>query len=333
MLDELKKQFGSVKILVALLTIAVAIYLFQVAWQVLGLFSDAIIILFSAWVISCILEPSVNKLSQFTKLSRGYAAGIIYVIFFSLVVISIMLFIPAISTQFQMLLKILPKYLSYSPEFVSKLSSTGLSYLEGSLPILPSIAGFMFYLFLVLIISFYLIVDKDRFEKELYNLMPKSWHEHARFTQDLIDTTFGSFIRVQLLFGLIAGVATWIVLRIIGVDFAASTAIIAGALTTIPLVGPVLGIIPPVAIAFFGDPTKGIIVFLALFIFQQILFNIIGPRLLGKAFKMHPIIVLLSFIVGYRIFGPLGAIFAVPVLGILLVIIHRLGLHFITGEK
>lgn len=333
MLDELKKQFGSVKILITLLTIAVAIYLFQIAWQVLGLFSDALIILFSAWVISCILEPLVDKLSRFTKLSRGFAAGIIYVIFFSLVVLSIVLFIPAITSQFQHLLKILPTYLSYSPEFVSRLTSTGISYLEGSLTFLPSIAGFMFYLFLVLIISFYLIVDKDRFEREMYNLMPKSWHEHARFTQTTIDTTFGSFIRVQLLFGLIAGLATWLVLRIMGIDFAASTAVIAGALTTIPLVGAVFGIIPPVAMAFFADPTKGIIVFLSLFIFQQILFNIVGPRLMGKAFKMHPIIVLLSFIVGYRIFGSLGAVFAVPVLGILIVVLHRLGRHFLIGDR
>lgn len=333
MLDELKRQFGSVKILVALLTIAVAIYLFQIAWQILGLFSDAIIILFSAWVISCILEPTVNKLSRLTKVPKWGAASIVYTVFFSLVVLSIVLFIPAISTQMQTLTKTLPKYLNASPEFINRLSNTGISYLEGSLPILPSVAGFIFYLFLILIISFYLVVDKARFERELYNITPKSWHEHMKFTLNLVDTTFGSFLRVQLLFGLIAGIATWVVLRIMNVDFAASTAVIAGALTTIPLVGPVLGIIPPVAIAFFGDSTKGVIVFLSLLVMQQILFNIVGPRILGKTFKMHPIVVLLSFIVGYRIFGPLGAIFAVPVLGILIVIIHRLSRHFIAGEK
>src|SRR5579872_5296751 len=131
MMDSWKKQLGSTKLLILLLTVAVFIYLLQISWQVLGIFSDAFIILFFAWILSLLLGPSVEKLSAFTKFSRGIAAGIIYALFFGLLTLTIVLFIPAITTQIQTLAKILPHYLNSSPDFVNKLSNDALSYLEG----------------------------------------------------------------------------------------------------------------------------------------------------------------------------------------------------------
>ncbi len=333
MMNEWKKQLGSTQLLILLLTIAVAIYLLQVSWQFLGMFSDAFVILFFAWIISVLFEPSVERVSKWTRLGRGVAAGIIYTAFFGILALTVILFIPAIGAQIATLAKVLPTYLKSSPAFVNTLSTTVLTSLQGSLALLPSVATFLFYVFLVLIISVYLVVDKERFLHEFYNLLPKKWHEHAQFTQELVDKTFGSFLRVQLLVGLIAGIATWIILRLFSVNFAASTAVIAGILTIIPLVGPVLGIIPPVVIAFLVNPTIGLIVFLVLLAFQQVLFNIVIPKILGKAFKLHPIVVLLSFIVGYKILGPIGAIFGVPVLSILVVTLHRLYRHFLQEGK
>lgn len=329
MMDSWKKHVGSTRLLVLLLTIAVAVYLLQISWQILGIFSDAFVILFFAWVFSLLLTPSVERLSSWMHIPRNIAAAIVFTIFFAVLTLTIMLFIPAVSKQIQTFSKVLPSYLNSSPGFVSKISNSALSYLEGSLGFIPSIAGFLFYVFITLIIAVYLVVDKERFSREFYHLLPEKWHEHAKFTQELIDNTFGSYLRVQLLTGLIAGIATWLVLRIVGIDFAASTALIAGILTIIPLLGPVLGIIPPTLIAFLADPTRGLIVFLVLLAFQQVLFNIVVPKMLGKAFKLHPIVVLLSFIVGYKAFGPIGAIFGVPVLSILVVTLHRLSRHFL----
>lgn len=333
MIDSIKKRLGSSSLLITLLTIAVSLYLLQIVWQVLGIFSDAIIAFFSAWVVSFILEPLVEKIKLLTKLPKTAAAGLVYALFFCLLTLTVILFIPAMSHQIQTLGKVLPKYLESYPTFVHQFTNNSVSYIQNSLPFIPSLAQFLFTVFIVLIISFYLVIDKDHLHRELYNLIPKKWHTHAIFFEELVDTTFGSFLRVQLLFGLIAGLATWIVLRIVGIDFAATTAVVAGILTTIPLLGPILGIIPPVFVAFLTDPTRALIVFLILLAMQQVLFNIVGPKLLGNALKLHPIIVLLSFIVGFKIFGPLGAVFAVPVLGIVVVILHRLGRHFLSKEE
>ena len=327
-METIKKQFTSAHLLITLLIIAVGIYLLQILWNVLGLFSDVIVVIFMAWVVSFILEPAVEKLSAVTRMPKLASAFIVYTLCFGLLALLVNLFIPAISKQIVVLGKTLPFYVETAPPFVHKMTDSALNSLENFIVFLPSVASFLFSVFIVLIISFYLVIDKEHIQKEMYKLIPRRWHHHALFTQELIETTFGSFLRVQVITGIIAGIFTWIVLQSINNPFALATALLAGLLTIIPFAGPVLGIIPPVAITFFQDPTQGLIVFVIILIMQQILFNIVVPKLLGNALKLHPIIVILSFIVGYKLFGPLGAVFGVPVLGVLVVILHRLGNHF-----
>ena len=328
-MEQLKKQFTSVNLLVALVIIAVGLYLLQMAWQVLGLFSDVIVVLFSAWLVSFILEPAVDTLTSSTKMPKVASAFVVYTVCFGLLALAVTSFIPAVSKQIQVLGVTLPGYLNTAPAFVHKLIDSTYNYFENSIVFLPSVATFLLSVFIVLIISFYLVIDKDHIQKEIYHLIPRRWHHHARFIQELIETTFGTFLRVQVLTGVIAGILTWEILQIIGNPFALATGIISGLLTIIPFAGPVLGIIPPVAITFFQNPTQGLLVFLIILLMQQILFNIISPKLLGNALKLHPIVVILSFIVGYKVFGALGAVFGVPVLGVLVVVLHRLGNHFI----
>jgi len=330
MLEEIKRQFTSVSILITLLIIAVSIYIFQIAWQLLGNFSDVIIILIIAWLLSFILEPFVDRITHLAKVSKIIAAFIVYILFFGIVAATIFLFIPQVSSQMQSLLQVLPRYLNSSSPLLHRWIALTTSYLDNSLPILSGFAQFFLDLFLVLIISFYFIIDREKINKEFYNLTPKKWHQHMSFIQELIDSTFASFIRVQLVFALLSGIGTWIVLRIFNNDFAASTALLSGILTIIPLVGPVLAIIPPLLIPLLTNTTQAIFIFLALVIMQQIIFNVIGPKLLSRAFKLHPVIVLLSFLIGYKLAGGFGAIFAVPVLGILVVVIHEISHHFIN---
>lgn len=333
MLEEFKKQITSVQILVALLSIAAAIYLFQILWQTLSIFSDIFGMLIFAWVLSFLLEPLVDKLNRFTKMPKVISALVIFAAFFGLLTVVVTLFIPAVASQIDSLQKVLPHYLSSSPIYVRHMADSALSTLNNSFLLIPSVASFLLSLFIALLISFYFVVDKEKINKEFLSLVPKKWHEHVIYVQQLIDTTFGSFLRIQLIFGLIAGVITWALLRLLNVDFAASTAVVSGILTVIPLVGGPIGLIPPVLIAFLADPVKGLIVFLVLLIMQNVLFNIVGPKLLGKALQLHPVIVLLSFFVGYKIAGGIGAIFAVPVLGVLFVITHQLSHHFLAAPS
>ncbi|OGH42218.1 MAG: hypothetical protein A3H79_02415, partial [Candidatus Levybacteria bacterium RIFCSPLOWO2_02_FULL_36_8b] len=331
--EEIKKESSLIRILVIFLIIAVGIYLFQIAWQILGNFSDIIIILISAWLLSFILEPVVDKISSLTHLPRILSTTITYLLISAILAAGIFLFIPIVNSQIQSLTSITPKVLETAPKFIAGWSEQLTKYLNNSISVIASVAQFLFSVFIVLILSFYFIVDKERINKEFFDLTPKKWHKNLEFIENVINSTFASFLRVQVIFGIISGISTWIVLRVLGVDFAATAALLAGVFAIIPLVGPFLAIIPPVFVAFLVNPTIALFIFVIILVIQQIIFNVIGPKLLGKAFKLHPVVILISFLVGAKIAGSVGAIFAIPVIGIAAIVIRKLGHHFLISNK
>ncbi|MDP2649685.1 MAG: AI-2E family transporter [bacterium] len=331
--EDIKKELNLIKILIVLLIAAVGIYLLGILWQLLSSISDIIVIIILAWLLSFILEPLVEKIAKFTHLSKAWSTLITYVVFALIFSTGIFLLIPIILSQIDSLMMVLPKYLESAPKFVNSWFATLLPVFSNSLIVLPSVAQFFFSSFLILIVSFYLIADNDRITAEVYYLAPASWHERLKYIQKVIDKTFASFLRVQLLFGIFSAVATWIVLGIFGIQFNAFTSLFAGVLATIPLIGPFLSILPPLFIALLTNPIKALWIGIILLVIQQFIFNVVGPKLLGRAFKLHPLIILLSFLLGLKVAGGIGAIFAIPVFGIITIVLRELVPHFLKKEK
>lgn len=332
MIDDLKKELSSVKLLSILLTIAVGIYLVQVLWQLLDRFSDVFIILIISWLLSFVLEPVVESINKGTRLNKTASALATYFLVAGSLFLIVLLFIPVVLIQLEALSKVVPVYLETAPRFIQKWNNDLISSLDSYITYIPSVANFFFSVFVILIISFYLIVDKEKINKEFFDLAPVRWHKSIKSIQKIIDDTFASFLRVQLIFGVTYGFITWLILRLFNVDFAASTALISGVLTLIPLVGPIFGIIPPIFISFISDPSKTLLIFALLLIIQQVIFNIWGPKFMGKTFKVHPIIILLSFFIGFKIAGIMGAILAIPVISIITIAMHDLGHLFISSR-
>ncbi|MDO8657754.1 MAG: AI-2E family transporter [Candidatus Levybacteria bacterium] len=331
--DEIKKQSNLIRILVIFLILAVGIHLFQIGWQILGNFSDIILVIVSAWLLSFILEPVVEAINRFTRLPRIWSTLITYSLIVLIFAGFIFLLIPTVTNQIQTLTKVVPSFLETAPKYITNISGSLTGYLNNSLSIIAGVAQFFFYVILVLIISFYFIIDKEKIDQELFDITPKKWHENLKFIKTVVNNIFASFLRVQLIFGIISGLSTWLVLRILGIDFAATAGLLAGLFAIIPLVGPILAIIPPVFVALLIAPSTALLVFLILLVIQQVIFNIIGPKLLGRSFKVHPIIILVSFLVGSKVAGGVGAIFAIPVLGIMVILIKRLSRYFLKPHE
>jgi predicted PurR-regulated permease PerM len=334
MIEEFKKEFTPFKFLNILLIIAVSIYLLQIFSVVIGNFSDLIFVIVLAWLLSFILEPVVNLTTRVLKLSTVWAALFVYILLGALTSLMIFIFIPLVSSQLQTLSKIVPQYFSTFPQFVKTWNDFVNNSINTFILFIPSVANILIDAVLILFLSFYFVVDKDRINAEAYRLTPRRWHQNLQLIQKVIDETFASYLQIQFIFGVIAGLTTWLVLAILGINFAPSVAFLSGLLTIIPLVGPILALVPPVFITLATNPQNpsiAIIVFIILLIIQQVIFNYIGPKLMGKAFKLHPIIVLLSIIVGFKIAGAFGAIFIVPILGILVIVFKELGHYFINS--
>jgi predicted PurR-regulated permease PerM len=335
MIEEFKKEFTPLKFLVFLLIIAVSIYLLQILSTVISNFSDIIFVIVLGWLLSFILEPVVNLTTKYLKISKVFGALMVYLLLGALIAVMVFIFIPLVSSQLQTLSAIVPQYFSAFPQFVVTWNNLIRNSMDTLIAFIPSLANVLIDIVLILFLSFYFVVDKERINREMFRLTPGSWHKNLEFVQKIIDETFASFLQIQFIFGVIAGITTWIVLLLFGIDFSISVALLSGLLTVIPLIGPILALVPPVFIALATNPQNpiiAVIIFAILLIIQQVIFNYIGPKLMGKAFKLHPIIVLLSIIVGFRIAGAFGAIFIVPILGILVIVAKEIGHHFFNPD-
>jgi predicted PurR-regulated permease PerM len=122
----------------------------------------------------------------------------------------------------------------------------------------------------------------------------------------------GDWLRGQLILGLIIGTLTLIGLLAFKVEFAVVLALIAGLTELIPIIGPFIGAIPAVIVAFSQDPVLALIVMGLYIVIQQLENNLIVPRVMSKATGLNPVIVIVSILVGGKVAGITGVILAVP---------------------
>jgi predicted PurR-regulated permease PerM len=127
-----------------------------------------------------------------------------------------------------------------------------------------------------------------------------------------------------LLVALIVGVFSSILLYIVGLDFAVLVGMTAGLFNVIPYFGPIIGSIIAVVVGLLsGSPLKALLAVAALVVVQQIDSNIISPRIVGNSVGLHPVFIILSIIIGGSCFGLLGMLIAVPVAGIIKLLLNR----------
>ena len=162
MFDEIRKELSSFKLLITLSTIAVLIYLLQFAWGFLGVFSDVIVMLIFSWLLSFILEPIVIFFAKYLKLSKTLSALLTFTLLVGALTLVIFIFVPAVSYQFVALSKIIPKFLSTAPIYVQRWNTYLTSSLDSTISFIPSVANFLFSIFIVFVLAFYLVVDGDR---------------------------------------------------------------------------------------------------------------------------------------------------------------------------
>lgn len=319
MIDDIKKELSSLKLLTILLTLAVGIYLLQFVFGFLRDFSDIIWVIILGWLVSFIMEPFVDFFIKYLKLPKPIATILVFALAAALLALTFAIFIPDLRSQFASLQKTLPDLLKNFSPSIQKAVENILDSGNYSKNLIPSLTQFFVNTVTVLILSFYLVLDKEKINKKLFAIAPKKYHEQIRFFQRVIDNSFASFVRIQALWGLLGGIITYIGLTLFGVPYAASTSLLAGILTAVPMIGPIIGVIPPLLVAIVEKPDQALIIFLTIFLVQQFIFNVIGPKLIGKAFNVNPVIVILSLIIGIKVAGFLGAILAVPVISIIIV--------------
>jgi predicted PurR-regulated permease PerM len=168
-------------------------------------------------------------------------------------------------------------------------------------------------LFSILVITFFLVKDGHRLLNFLYRQMPGERSRRLRRVAGDISDAISGYVFGNFVISILAGLVTYVTLRILGVPFALPLAILFGFFDLIPLVGATLGgILVGIVVAFVNFPVGLIIWAAVLVLYQQIENNLIQPLVYGKAVELHPLIVIVAILIGASLLGVLGALMAIP---------------------
>ena len=324
------------------------ILLFLLAWLVSFMLNPIVYSLSAhpvpSW-LTHVLKPALGpeRAIKFDNwhLSRGLAVMVSYLGLVLVVVVLVGMFAPTAVTQLSQLGSRMPEYMARAPEAsawaqtqlarlgvnlkVEDAVRNGLSGLQGyaatliqnALGILTSVVSVLANLFLVLILGFYITLDGPRLRRSILNVIPSSFYQEIRFLGQSVDRTFGGFIRGQLLQAVLQVIGTAVVMTVLGLNFVLIGSLFAGLFMLIPLVGPFLALIPPLAVVLIQAPglTAGLMI--VLFLYQFIIVNVLMPRLMSDAVGLHPILVFAAILFSVKIAGFWGAFFGIPIAGVL----------------
>ena len=295
----------------------------------LYLIQDILVLLFVAIIFGAAISPWVDTLQR-KKIPRVLGVILIYLILFSFVGLVIGLLIPPITTQINQLANDFPTYyqkiisrftpwqksLAPAANVQDILKSLGLTLGKMTGNIFTTVIGIFgsFISFLaILVLIFYITIKEKGIQRFLEQILPKQRQAHIISLITQIQEKMGLWFRGQLILCLIIGILSYVGLLILGVNYALVLALLAGIMEIIPFVGPIIGAIPAIFLAFAQSPFKAFFVLILFIVIQQLENQIIVPRVMKKAVGLNPIIVILAILIGARLAGVLGALVAVPV--------------------
>jgi predicted PurR-regulated permease PerM len=152
------------------------------------------------------------------------------------------------------------------------------------------------------------------------------------FLQDNVSRVLGGYLRGQLTLALIIGVLAGVGTALLGLPYAVVLGVLAGLFELVPMFGPILSVIPAVMVALFMPFPTVIWVLLFFLAIQQIENNVLAPRISGHAVGLHPLGAMFALLAGFQLAGLLGGLFAVPVAGVLWVLLGAAYRNVVAAE-
>jgi predicted PurR-regulated permease PerM len=179
--------------------------------------------------------------------------------------------------------------------------------------------GTIFNLLLMVLISIYLLLEREKITDALLQTIPETVREQSLELFYAVERSLVKYLRGQLLLCAIMGVLGWAIMFFTVGEYALAVGAWVAATEIIPVLGAFLGAIPAVAVALFvpqGGFVQALLVAGLFLVAQQIEGNLLVPRIQGGSVGVHPLVVLFATLAGTALYGILGAIFAVPVVAI-----------------
>jgi len=315
----------------------VKVILIFILFYLLFLIKDILAILFVSLVLASAFDPWVDWMQK-KKIPRGIGIIIIYLILFLVVASVISLLIPPIVNQTTELMQDFPKviekvvssfsnlkmyaeehgFLNNVKDYFGSLSSNLQSATGSIFSTVTGVIGGIFTFFLILVITFYMVVQENALKKIIYSIVPAEHQVYAMHLINRMQIKVGLWLRGQLILSLIIFILTFAALTVVNMitgkmEFALVLALLAGLTEFVPYLGPTIAAIPAIFLAFTVSPVMAITIAVIYYIIQLVENNIIAPKLMQKVVGLNPIISIAVLLIGFKLGGIMGAILSIPV--------------------
>lgn len=310
--------------------ILTALLIVGIGWLIVEI-KEVLIALFVSYILMATISPYVEILER-ARVPKPIAVIIPYLGALAIFFLIVLSLLPFFLIQLQLFFSKLPSYLNQDITFLgvvidaSVLNEFASSEFEnlgrGALSFTSKIFGGLFSAISILAISFYLLLYRDTVRNNFVSIFTKASQNKVRKITLLTEEKLGGWLRGQIVLSGFVGVLTWMILTVLGVDFALPLAVIAGLLEIVPTIGPILSAVPAIIVALNISPVLAGIVALSYFLIQLLENNVLVPRIMQRAVGLNPIVIIIGIIIGGKLLGVPGALLAIPFIS-LLVVIYR----------
>ena len=321
-------------------------------WALARAAGTVLLILLVASVVALILNPLVRMLER-VKVPRGLAIAAVYLSWVAVIVgIGVALSEP-VSNQVSHFQNDVPHLVRQANRDLANLQDfldrhgirvhiqqqgqTALQTLQKdalkrsgdilsfSRDLLQQIVTIGFDLVLILVLSIYLLVYGKQIGELVRRIMPDGDGTPDDDFPLLIQRAVFGYVRGQILFSLIMGASAALALWIFGVvgifpdgqRFALFFGAFYGLMEFIPYIGPIIGPLPAILVALFNDPVSALWVTLLFVALQQFEGHFVAPQVFRISLRINPILIILSLLLGYEIYGIVGALIALPIAAVI----------------
>jgi predicted PurR-regulated permease PerM len=316
---------GILRAVLILTALGILLYL---TWRVRGVLRLVGISLFLALT----LMPVVDAISSKVRAPRALVILAVYVVLIAVVAVIGYVVVPGVVKEVQQVSHDAPTYANdlrqngtfrhYDDQhhITAKLVSDAhrlpqlLGKLAGPLKdVTVQAFGFVSQLVTVLALAFLLLLHGRRYVNAALTLTGER-EEHYRRLIISVNKAVASYMLGNIVISVLATVATWIVLSILGVPYPLALAFVVGFFDLIPLVGATLGaVVVALATLTVNFPTATIMWIAFIIVWQRVEDYLVQPFVYGKALKVNPIVTILAVVMGAALLGILGALLAIPI--------------------
>jgi predicted PurR-regulated permease PerM len=320
-------------------------------WALARAAGSVLLILVVAAVVALILAPIVRLLERF--IPRGLAILVVYLGGFALVAGVGVLLASPVTTQITRFEHNVPDIVRHANRqldnvqnflnhhginvHIKQQGSSALDTLQKNVlkrsgdivsfsrDLLSGIVTIGFDLVLILVLSIYLLVYGHQIGALVRRIMPPGDGTPEDDYPLLVQHAVSGYVRGQLLFSLVMGGSAVICLEILGLvgvfpagkDYAIFFGAFYGLMEFIPYIGPIVGPIPAVLVALFENPITAVWLILLFVALQQLEGHVVAPQVFRISLRINPIVIILALLIGFKLYGVVGALVALPVIAVI----------------